>query len=84
MGPRRESHGERHRDPGLFRGIHDWLQCLWICGDFAFQRVRKADRLSVAVENPWGNHRFFRRTAESHRRGDGHPEQHVRRLNVAI
>jgi hypothetical protein len=84
VGAGREGHRESHRIAGCFRGVDQRLEGLRVGRDFAFERIGEADRLAVAVEDPGDDHRDFRRAAEAHGRGDGHAEEHVSRLDVAV
>ena len=79
----REGHGKRHRRARFLRRIHERLQLFRIRGDFAGERFLQSDRLTIPVEQERNDHWLLRRTAEAHRARNRHPQQHVRRLNVA-
>ena len=84
VGAGREGHGEGHGRAGGLGGIDERLERFRIGGDLALERVGEADGLAVAVEDPRGDHRLLRRAAEAHGGGDGHADEHVGGLDVAV
>ncbi len=84
VGAGREGHGEGHRVASRLFGINEWFEGLGIGGHFALQIVRKADALSISIDNPRRNHRHLGSSAQTHAGGDGHADEHVGGLNIAI